>query len=291
MTDPRVQAVSGLSNGARQLILLAESDWGYQFQSEKKLGQGPAWQLASNLFAYATSRGLLKNRLEPPFPQRESRSSSGSIKVGRVRYDGNWLPEPAVWQIQGNYVFNRTGIDIETTPAEGEEVLDLDEIGSCDLKLVHLSGTDPVTLTDAQRTAIKQYVERGGTILIETIGGQGQFSRSLETQLSELLGQRAVPLRGSDPVISGDGLPDGLDNRRALYRPYMVLRFKPDPSPKLVAFLDPNAERPMVILSHEDLSLGMLGCRHWGIMGYQPKVARNLVTNVVLWANRQEIQQ
>ena len=290
LTDPRSQAVSGVSNGARQLILLAESDWGFTFQADKTAGQSPVWQLASNLFAYATSRGILNNRLEPPYPQRQSRSSSGTLKVGRARYDGNWLPEPAVWKIQSNDIFNHTGLDIETTPAQGDGVLDLDKIGSCDLKLIHLSGTDPVTLTDAQRSAIKQYVERGGTLLIETVGGQGQFSRSLETQLSELLGQRTVPLRGSDPVISGDGLPDGLDNRRALYRPYMVLRFKPDPSPKLVAFLDPNAERPMVILSHEDLSLGMLGCRHWGVMGYQPQIARNLVTNIVLWANRQELQ-
>ena len=290
LTDTRAQAVTGLSNGARQLILLAESDWGFSLQADKEPGKSPVWQLAANLFAYATNRGVLNNRLVPPYDQRVTRSKNGSIVIGRARYEGNWLPEPAVWEIQANHVYNRTGLDIQTTPAQGEEILDLEEIGSCDLKLIHLIGTDPITLTDPQRTAIKQYLERGGTILIETAGGKGQFSRSLETQLSELLDQRSVPMRGSDPIISGDGLIDGYDNRRALYRQYTVLRFKPDPSPHLIAFLDDDGDRPMVILSHEDLSLGMLGCRHWGIMGYQPEVSRKIVTNVVLWANRQELQ-
>ncbi len=288
ISSERSPAVSGMSNGARMLAILPETDLGFTFQSDTQPGKHPAWELGANLFAYATNRGVLNNRLEPPYDQRASRSSSGKITIGRPRYDGNWLPEPAVWEIQSNHVYNRTGLEIQTTPADGDGVLDLDQIGSCDYKLVHLTGTDPVTLTDAQRASIQQYLDRGGTILVETVGGRGEFTRSLETQLSELLGQRSVPLRGSDAIVSGEGLVDGYDNRRALYRQYSVLRFKPDPVPHLTALLD-DGDRPMVIMSHEDLSLGMLGCRHWDVMGYQPHTARMLTTNIVLWANQQQL--
>ena len=128
----------------------------------------------------------------------------------------------------------------------------------------------------------------GGTILIETVGGHGEFSRELDRQLSSLFDSFSVPLTGADPIISGEGFEGGEDNRRALYRRYPVVKMHFDPKPRLAAFLDKN-DRPMVILSHEDLSLGMLGTRHSNIIGYQPVTSRKLMLNILLWAHQQQL--
>jgi len=279
-----------LSNGARELIILLDSGWGRIFQLDQQEENTPVWDMATNIFAYATDRGALTNRLVQPFERREGRGFRGQITIGRASYDGNWLPEPEAWEQQSNYVFNQSGLDVKVTDAVGSRVLNLDQIGRSDLKLIHLTGTHAINLTTAQKKAIQKYLNRGGTILIETVSGQGEFSRSLGKQLSSLFESHAVPLTPSDPIISGEGLEGGQDNRRTLYRRYTVVKFQYDPKPNLAAFLDKNG-RPMVILSHEDLSLGMLGCRHWNIVGYQPETSRKIVNNIVLWANQQELDR
>jgi len=284
------QTIFSLSNGARELIVMPQQDWGRSFQSDKEPGQTPAWDLVTNIFAYATDRGALSNRLVQPIEKRRNRSAVGNMTIGRARYEGNWLPETGVWGPQSNYVFNRTGIDITTTAASGAGVLDLDRIGKSNLKLIHLTGTHAITLTDPQRDAIKQYVSRGGTLLIETVGGHGEFSRSLQKQLAAALNSFAVPLTSADPIISGQGLDGGEDTSRALYRRYAVVKFQFDPRPRLAAFLDEQS-RPMIILSHEDLSLGMISSRHWNILGYQPTTSRKIMNNIVKWAHQQEMSR
>ena len=290
LPDADRQTIYSLSNGARELIIMPEKDWGLTFQVDKNPGKTPTWDMAANIFAYATDRGALSDRLVKPYIHRTARGFRGEMTVGRASYEGNWLPEPLTWDLQSNYIFNETGLNITVTPASGNNVLSLDQIGSCDYPLIHLTGTHAINLTDAQRAAIQRYVERSGTILIETVGGHGEFSRSLDKQLSTLFDSYAVPLdSGDDTIISGKGLDGGQDNLRALYRRYPVVKLHYDPKPNLAAFLDEN-DRPMVIFSHEDLSLGMLSSRHSNILGYQPSTSRKLVTNIVLWANKQQMK-
>ncbi len=277
-----------VSNGARELVIMPGFDWGYQVQSERHANQSNAWKFATNLFAYATDKGVLNNRLVRPFEARQERQSLGRMKIGRARYQGNWLPEPATWEVLSDFVFNHTGFSVTATPADGDGVLDLEDIGDSELKLIHLSGIEAVKLTPAELEAIQAYVKRGGTLLVENVGGQGGFSQGVLDQLSGLFKSPAVPLTGADAVISGEGLPGGFDCRRTLYRRYAVVTLNLEPVPRLAGFLDEKG-RPTVIISHEDLSLGALGCRQWGILGYHPASARELMTNIILLASQQSV--
>ena len=288
-TEPKHQRlpVYGVSNGVRELILLIDDDWGYALQAEKAPNRDRALKLAANLFAYATGKGVLNSRLITPFEQRVDRPASRSVTIGRAKHQGNWLPEPEAWSIQATHVFNKAGIAINPTPAKGEGVLELENISNSKLKLVHLAGTHPVTLTPSQLDAIAGYTKNGGTLLVESVGGLGQFSQAILHQLTDLFNQQAMPLTGDDAVVSGAGLTGGTDCQRALLRRYSVVTRKTESKPHLVAFFNKN-RRPHVIISHHDLSLGMLGCRHWNINGYAPETARNLVTNMVVWTNRHE---
>src|SRR5690606_30114529 len=127
-------------------------------------------------------------------------------------------------------VFNRSGLEIERVEVP------LEELASSRVDLVHLAGVDRVDLTDAQKQAIAAYVEKGGTVLVETIGGQGGFSVGIEEQLHALFQGPATPLSNIDAVINGQGLSGGHNARRVLYRPYSVIRLSARTSPRLAAF-------------------------------------------------------
>ena len=89
----------------------------------------------------------------------------------------------------------------------------------------------------------------------------------------------------SGPVLDGadEGLAGGEDNRRVVYRTYSVIHVAPRTTSRLAAFV--VNDRPAVIISYEDLSLAVLGVRHWGINGYNTESARRLVSNMLLAAD------
>ena len=275
--DAKRVKIQGLSNGARELVMMFDSDVGYQWQADRK-NSGAVWDMGSNLFALATNRGVLSNRLIPPFVSRKKRNVSGEMVVGRAKYDGNWLPEPASWKLLGNPMFNKTGVNIKTADVE------LSSLSGATQKFIHLAGTNAYTLKNAEREAIKQYVAGGGTILVETVGGIGDFASNVEKQLAGVFKNPAVPLGSSDALISGEGISGGYDCSRVSWRWRTVQTMAVGSRPRLAAILIDG--RPAVIISHEDLSLGMMGLRHWHVMGYSQKSSRQLATNILLSASK-----
>lgn len=286
------QNIRGVSNGARELIILPTRDWGMDFQREEDPRRSVAWKIASNIFLIFTDRGVLPDRLDDTFVNRDkSRSASGSLMVARPRYEGAWLPEPGGWVQLSNHLYNRTGLELAFTPASDkqdapaeERPLDLDKLADSNAPLVHLAGTAAYTLTDAQIQAIKAYTERGGTVLVETVGGQGDFAKNIEAQLQQALGSAPFPLAADQPIISGQGLTGGTDCRRIDYRRYTVITLSLGRRPLLAAFF--VNDRPAIILTREDLTLGAMGVRNWGVIGYEARSATNLLSNIVLYAQQ-----
>ena len=276
--DGKKQKIMGVSNGAREMIILFDRDYGYSWQAEAKQ-EGPVFDLAANLFALATNRGILNNRLVPPFEDRAKRNVAGEYTIARAKYEGNWLPEPAAWALLGNPMFNATGINLKT------EDVDLAKLGDAPQRFVHLAGTTPHKLTDDERAGIKKFVEKGGTVFVETVGGQDQFSADIEKQLAGVFQNPPVPLSAADPLISGEGLGQGaFDCSRVRWRWRTVQTMAVLPKPRLAAIT--VGSRPAVIFSHEDISLGLVGVRHWHVMGYEPFSARRLATNILLAAHK-----
>jgi hypothetical protein len=54
-------------------------------------------------------------------------------------------------------------------------------------------------------------------------------------------------------------------------------------APRLAAIM--VNDRPGVIISDYDLSVSVLGCKQWSVNGFSTESSRQLMTNLVLWAN------
>jgi hypothetical protein len=268
--------VFAVGNGVRDMIVMADRDWGFQWQSATTPGHTPPWKLAVNLWALVTDRGLLRPRLEHRFPTRASRMASGKITVARLRHDGNWLPEPAAWRVFAPVLLERTGIEATTRD------IDIVELRDEAAPLAHLTGIDARRLTDDEIEAIDRYTWLGGTVLIETAGGQGDFARAIETQLAAHFNAAAVPIADEHPIVTGGNLDGGIDCSHVRYRRFAVARLLPGGENRLRAFHIDN--RPTIIIANEDLTQGMMRVDQWGVVGYDSDSAQGLITNLAAWA-------
>lgn len=271
-----------LSNGVRDLIVLAPTDWGMSLQSDRSVPRTGAEEIMANLHALATDRGDDGVRLEPAWVQREDRPANGLLRVLRIVEPGQGPLEPLAWQPLVNRFFNRTGIGLEV-----EDGL-MEQAEATEAPLLYLGGGGVKRLSAQELRLLTGYIQRGGTVLVETIGGRGDYTTEMLRQFEAVFGAQAVPLTSDHPIVTGKGFGatvgdiPGDDRRRVTYRRYSNLTRGLTDTPRLLSInLDGRAA---VIASHEDLSLAVMGCRHWGIDGYDSQTARGLLSNILLYA-------
>ncbi len=273
-----------LSNGVRDLIVLAPLDWGMSFQSSRTGKVTGARHIMANLHALVSDRARTDERLHTPIVARDDTPSRGELMVTRAVPPGRDVIEPLAWLPLVNHFYNRTGLELT-----GQQ-MPLDQIDRADTPLVYLGGSDVHRLSAEQLRGLVKYVNRGGTILIETIGGRGGFTDGVLRQLQAVFGAQAAPLDADHPIITGRGLTGGAggsggyDQRKVGYRRYSTLNKGLLTTPRLEAIRVDG--RPVVIASREDLSLGVMGSQRWGIDGYDTDSARGLVSNILLYTAR-----
>jgi hypothetical protein len=148
--------------------------------------------------------------------------------------------------------------------------------------MAFLTTTGSGELSQRDGQAIRQWLENGGVIWIDAAGGFAEASDKA-TQMLQAIEPNAVTLRieRDHPILSGEGLRDGYDNRRVVYRRYTLRRTGPFGRPRLTG-VDVN-NRLAIIFSDEDITCGLAGLAHWGINGYSPTSARKLALNSALW--------
>lgn len=277
-----------LSNGVRDLIVLATTDWGMALQSGRSVPKTGADEVMANLHALVTDRGGDGVRLDPSRVERDDRPATGTLRVLRLIEPGREPLEPLAWRPVVNRLFNRTGITLEI-----QDTL-IDQLDEAAAPIVYLGGADAKRLTPRELRRLTGVVTRGGTILIETIGGRGGFTFELLPQFEAVFGESAVPLSSDHPIVTGNGLgaaagkAGGYDQRRVSFRRYSTLTRGPVDTPRLLSIN--VAGRAAVIASHEDLSLGAMGSRRWGIDGYDTDSARGLLSNILLYAAGDAVQ-
>src|SRR5262249_46092759 len=146
--------VQGLSNGARELMLLIPAGDPARFWQTGAIGgHENAFELMGNIFVYMTEHRdpRLKGDSWVVTPSPGS-AGAATIKVARLEYDGNWDPEPAGWTRLAGILHNE-GI--------AELAIDRIKLGEGKLKngfkVAHLTGTAGPRLSEAQRAELKSF--------------------------------------------------------------------------------------------------------------------------------------
>src|SRR5690606_30082766 len=93
-------------------------------------------------------------------------ATTRTIRMARLMHGGNWNPEPAGWPRLAASLRADRKIDLKIEPME------IKDLAASGVKVAHLTGTGRLALTDEQRTALTDFVNAGGLLLVDAAGGE-----------------------------------------------------------------------------------------------------------------------
>jgi hypothetical protein len=269
----RKSNVLSMSNGVRELmIVIPDVDPSRAWQELKPTMRPEAFELAADVFLYSVDKQNLRRRGESYLVTADEKiKATKTIKLARVQYAGNCDPEPAGWPRLAAILHNTRKVELQVEPVKVEELTGQ--------KLAHLTGTAKVTFDAAQRQAIRNFLDAGGTLIIDAAGGATAFAESIEAELAAIVpdakAQLAEPLAASHPMYAK---LDAVGYRNFARSKLGVLK-----SPQLRGIK--IKDRVAVIYSKEDLSGGLVGQPVDGIVGYEPATAGELMSRIILYAS------
>lgn len=264
----------GVSNGARLLMVHSPTDITQYWQMRQEKSRRNMFELGMNLFLYASGKADLRNRLSSTYIPPQGSAGGGSIKVARLKYPGNWDPEPMAWSRFSRYFQRATDVGVNATTVDLER-LDPENVG-----FAHWTGTDAYTPTAAQIAAIRKFVEAGGVLLIEPCGGAGEFYESARFALLKAFPE-AKPqfLPKTHPLLSA--WVAGMEDLSVpQVRPYT--KAKGIGADGRLEYI--NFGKGKVLFSTLDMTTGLTACNTWGILGYDPAYASAMLKNMLIWS-------
>lgn len=274
--DPKPRLL-GVSNGVRLLMVYSPQDLAQHWQGRDEAGQRTSFEQGVNLFLYAAGKSDLRNRLASPYlpPVPANVKPSHTLSLTRAKHGGKWDPEPDAFVRFGRWLEYQTGYRLLLNEAS---VLELDPDRH---PAAHLTVGGGYDFTQAEIDAVRQYIERGGTMIVEAAGSSPAAIESLGVGL---LGRAFAQTKRT--ILPGDhliytGREEGMD---AADRPSLRIgteRLLGKGAARLELI---EHGKGRVIYSPLDLSAGLVQTGAQSVMGYTPAYAQSLMRNLVLWA-------
>lgn len=269
-----------MSNGVRPLAIHTKVDLPRHWQSGKVNDSTRIYYEAGlNIARYVTgSLTNLRNRAVSHWPAPSTKAFTRKVSVARLKFDGNCNPEPLAFDRLAIMMREQTGTNLEV-----KGPIEISALPASGAKIATLSGTGTIKLSKAQLSVLKKFVEGGGTLIIDAVGGDREFAKSAEKVLRKIFRSRKnrprqLSLRSDVYRLSGLQITD--KDIRYRRRTHMRLKTK---YPMLEAIL--IGQRPAVFFSSLDITAGLLGNSSYTIDGYHPDSAYLLMRNMILFAS------
>ena len=260
-----------VSNGIRPLAIHVEEDMSLPWQTRMTSTEPWAYEAAANVCLYVTDKGSMRARGVNHWPEPPAGSPSKKVKVARLKYAGNWDPEPLAYERMGRLLAQEAGIGLEVAETE---IKDLAGAGAA---VAAITGTGALQVSEAEKAALKKFVEGGGLLLIDAAGGSRAFAESAEGVIGEVFGAAAIKRLSADsPAYSAKEIKD------FRYRRQAKARLAGAKGPQLQGVT--VGGKLAVVFSREDLTGGLVGYASFACDGYAPQTAYEILRNVMMTA-------
>jgi hypothetical protein len=273
-------ALQGVSNGSRLLLVHSPGDIAKFWQLRDFIGNPSAFEMGIDLFLYASGKGDLRNRLQSPWIADSYATTQGPVPIARLKYAGDWNPEPLAWLRFSRWMEWSAGISID--PRETP-------IASLDYRrtpLAVLTGRAKTDWTPDEIAAVRKFIQSGGHLLIDSCGGSVAFNDSATVLL-----HTACPDAKLLRIPRTDALFTAENGREDLTVP-RVRAFVSETMGSLAGgFYGLKLGHGSAIITDLDITTGLLGTNTWGILGYRPEYATSLVKNWILYSSAQTIEE
>lgn len=250
-----------------------------------------ALSIGINVLAYATNRELqTKEDFFHPTGAAgpRDRVERGRLLVATLRHPGGCNAAPrAVVNLMESAAKE---LKIRTRVREG--LLGIDDNALFDYHLVFMHGRTAFRLTDTERRRLKQYIERGGMLMADSICASRAFSESFRREMATMFPDHPMErIPATDPIFSTTygGSDLKLVSRRdpsagsAPGKPLETVTRKVPPDLEGVKFGD----RWGVVFSRFDLSCALEKRDSLGCQGYTREDAARIGLNIVLYSLQQ----
>jgi hypothetical protein len=159
-------------------------------------------------------------------------------------------------------------------------------LGGGGYQLAHLTGTAKFTLDAASRKELADFVNDGGTLVIDAAGGSAPFAEAAEAELEAMFGAQAAsgmarPLPADHSVYLQAAAKVTQFGYRRFARKGVVGDLR---GPRVKGIKTAAGDRVAVFYSREDLSAGLVGQPVDGIIGYDTATATPIMRNILLYA-------
>lgn len=232
-----------------------------------------------NLCWYAVGMEMPSNRfITTAVVPRSDVRPAASAKLVRLAYKGNWNPEPQALGRFATILGNEVGVKLSLEDAQAAE---LGQKRFADAKLACMTGTGPFELDDAQRAAIKAFLDRGGLLIADASGRPSHFGQSFKTFADSLYpDQKLMPLPATHALFSGKGIVGAVPVTEPKHRRSSTVAQRRQYPLRLFALGKPDS--PKILFSEVDLTAGLLGLQRGELLGFRPDDAVAIMRNIVL---------
>jgi len=262
--------LSGVHNGVRLLAIHSPRELSLAMQLGPKTDQMPWFNLLSNICLVATEQGRLRPRGAGAFPSPRKVKPIATIRVARLKYEGNFDPEPLAWRRLAIGMSNRHRIRLEVS--DPMKIIALD---ARKWPIAAMTGTDAFSLSQKESDSLKKYISEGGTLVIDAAGGSREFGKSVRKQILPL-----VKDGGSGPVARHVIFSGPEPMKKVVYRPNFAIALGQEKNePRLKGVLD--GKRLAIIFSPDDITGGLVGGPCYRLRGYNSKTAVAIMTNLL----------
>lgn len=273
-----------VTNGSRIMMIYSNIDMARFWQARDNSPKArPYYEVAVNLFYYASGKLGFRNRLESLYLGEPKVAPLATYGVARLSYPSEWDPEPGAWRRFSNAFWRATGYKLTPAEVKINDLKPFDASKKADatnVRFAHLTGTVKQVFKPEAAAAVKAFVESGGVLFVDVTGGSNPFDESAQSLLKTAFPQAALkPVATTHPVIAG-GAPGMQDlSQRRVLRPVVVERLGRQHGPLMML----EAGKGAVIFSPLDVTSGLLGTNTGGIYGYEAQYAQDLMQNAILW--------
>jgi len=256
---------AGWDNAAPDLIKQADY---YEHPSAVRIGL--------NLVAYAMGYfrvGLAHARVQA-YGDEDAKQAGDPVVFAQIRTSGVWNTEPG--GADNLLRFMKRNLSVKTSYLVRTVRLDADPLAN--YSFLYLSGISDFTFSDAERAALRRYLENGGYLLVDNSLGLDEFHAAAYRELKRLYPDRAFEKLSADHPVFKQG-PFKLD----------AVRYTPPVRAKYPALTTPIVEGLKVgddyrvFCSPFDLAAGWQGDEHPMSYGYESGDALQLGADLVTY--------
>lgn len=251
-----------------------------------------ALAIGVNVLTYATNREPKgkEQSFDTPFADDlvNDKTSRGVIEIAKLRHGGGCNDAPGALL---NLLRTASQGDLKLQVRAAPELINIADPGLFRYHMVFMHGRQDFRLTDAERTQLREYLERGGTLLTDAICASKPFAAALRREIAAALPNHALKrIPADDPLFTT--AYGGFDIRQVALRDPQAAG-EGQPVAARVRQVEPQLEgieidgRWAIIFSPFDISCALESHQGIGCRGYTQQDAARIGLNVLLYSLNQ----